>query len=156
MNVFITLNFQIAACFRSQHAEVSICQRVARGAFENYATRLARDKRLPPLSMLLCNPSPPPFMDSHRQRACPRRHYYRRGCGCGSSWATSSFRAATNSFRHRKLGRKQSMTMPPAASHTSPPSTALCAALGPASLCLLHSHISSGRRRRRQLRPSVN
>lgn len=48
MNVFITLNFQIAACFRSQHAEVSICQRVARGAFENYATRLARDKRLPP------------------------------------------------------------------------------------------------------------
>lgn len=48
MNVFITLNFQIAACSRSQHAEVSICQRVARGAFENYATRLARDKRPPP------------------------------------------------------------------------------------------------------------
>lgn len=107
----------------------------------------------PPLPFSI---APPPFVDSHRQRACPRRHYYRRGCGCGSSWATSSFRAATNSFRHRKLGRKQSMAMPPASSPTSLPPPALHAALGPASLCLLHSHISSGRRRRRQLRPSVN
>lgn len=151
MNVFITLNFQIAACFRSQHAEVSICQRVAVGAFEKITRHVSQgmnpSEMRYPCPRLLDRPPPSlfPTLDSHRQRVCPRRRYYRR---CGSAWPTSSFGAATNSFRHRKLGRKQSMTMLRPYPTRSPCSSRPAYLALRLFLLLLH--------RRRQRRPSVN
>lgn len=118
MNVFITpLNFEIAACSRSQHAEVSICQRVAGGAFGKLRdTSPAKWMNPRPIESLL----PGPLSRTATATACLSATSLLSSRGCGSSWPTSSFGAATNSFRHRKLGQKQSMTMlPPLPSRSS-------------------------------------